>query len=539
MRKTTLAVILLLLLRLDPSAGGWDEHTTHLRLTHDLEGKTLNPSTNKVPCIADFTQASGFGGVSFTQQEMNSIPLTRAYREDASLDRAASLRPFDVVIIGSGREDGAKLNATRHFYQPNTGKGIRLNFLGIPLGSGIAATVWGYDHFRNLEKGHSYVKCMQYAFDALAGPSKEDRKKGHLLLYLTTGHLAHLAEDLCQCEHSRDDAHPFDPAIEKRAERLINPGAFRPDIKGRFDNAEPRYPLPLGTMYASEARKSVKSFWVTAATFSHNHFLSTSTIWLSDLQGLNEFTGPASVNTNLVALKSTLESCSNGQGQSFYLRHNLISDLLFEHRLAVVKPKVIQRWCGWNTKKLKGQNAKRPDDLRVRSGDMSLDDPVIDDMLQQEAPKIAHYTAGLINYIFRLKLRGSFIKPNPDEEVYKVFVHNVSNCPGIPTEFLTMRSETTNPEGAAWLLYKQNLATGVRTKVHALTVPSAIAPDGQGVSDESFVFGVEERKYQYSVVFSGLAGPPGITGEGDEGFATVIIPPFDPPPSPAAQSPDW
>lgn len=198
--------------------------------------------------------------------------------------KGESLSPIDLVRFGAEWEDNrGAFQATRHFYNPVDGSKL------LPV-LGDTSPDWALED-RGLKDGqaYSYRMMRRYYLNALTGLTIDDRNYHWGLTFQSLGHVVHHLQDMAQPQHVRGDAHCdatipcafpglflgyYSPSIfEKRVER--NPPQFGNYAPVYADGKSSDFYLPRKFWHTNEPGGHESGRGI--AEFTNRSFVSSGT----------------------------------------------------------------------------------------------------------------------------------------------------------------------------------------------------------------------------------------------------------------------
>src|SRR3990172_4063427 len=392
------------------------------------------------------------------------------------------------IISGAQFEDIPDARVRHHFHNPLRPWGqAGLTFLGVQLGE--SSVMWNQEPQQDsyLFAGNgswSWHNARKQFFDALTGTAKAQREKSFADLFRSLGQGTHLLQDATVPAHVRDDAHlnvpvPFvniyfpDPdGYEKWA---LNNGA----VAGTFIGLEPtvpplsiftptgdsQAPSPVARLFDTDRFQAGNSGILSdpalgIAEFTNGNFLSESTIF-------RDFTLPRATE---LAFNQPIEEIVDGSVERYYSRTLPTGETV---------PHFVRE--GMLRKALRAVNLS-PD----ISSSWVLDERVHADYARLLLPRAVGYSAALLDYFFRGRLKGVLRRVNgPIANIGDFIPIYVFTLPY--TVELKLTNESTEqmqgdfrlyidrPDGTRtqlWEWTQQTLAAGA-TQALSFTVPHA------------------------------------------------------------------
>lgn len=197
--------------------------------------------------------------------------------------------PAPVLIAGAVLEDKGK-KPLNHFLDGVSGSGLNTSFPGI---SGLPSNVWGYNGNGN---EYSWVSALNYSEAAFIGKEDATRKFNQQRMFRAVGHVTHLAEDVYQPSHTRNDPHsPYpvgdgDSELENWAAHYVNPAGVDSEVA-----------LGMAILgYAPLKFNSFIKYFTPAASFSNGKFFSDDTIANNFSGSTPPYAHPSVTDTTLV-----------------------------------------------------------------------------------------------------------------------------------------------------------------------------------------------------------------------------------------------
>jgi hypothetical protein len=363
-----------------------------------------------------------------------------------------------------------------HFYDPQrSGAAIRSGEPSSPdwMLLGATGTVAGSNHFGWADARGAFYRALTYR-DPSAGVSATEndlaRKGGWADTFQSIGHLIHHLQDMAQPQHVRSDDHcdaaqcaavpglTYKPSgyekhlLNNRLEfvQTLAASASAPIMFGlprEFWNAVTPANQPLtGAANLTGQRNSQEGIAAYAAT----NFVSTGTNFRREFNGAvyvtapdpaHPFPQPAS-QTNDVSLttlyanapQSTLDTIKNtlcnGNATTCYMKFLGTNGdpLARTAATSIFSPEL-----------LNPSNTYVGDRLL---GPYTQNYWTYDDAATKLVPRAVEYSAGLINYFFRGEMEVSL----PDEGVYAILDHAVTNAKGSGFNFIKLKVKNTTAD---------------------------------------------------------------------------------------------